>query len=100
MDLQIKFYKAACFQRENGFDIPVFRRTCRYQYGQVWENLLCGIVRFIPQVAQFFKPVVMNGVQTRLKSVTDAIKESVTVTKLIKSTHKPTVDAVFSATVD
>ena len=34
MDPQIKFYKAAVLQQGNGFDIPVFGRTSRYQYGQ------------------------------------------------------------------
>ena len=48
MDFQIEFYKAACTQQVNGFDIPVFRGPSRYQYGQGLGDVLRGIVRFTP----------------------------------------------------
>ena len=44
MDQRIEFYKAAFSQRGNGFDIPVFRGTSRYQYGQGLGAMLRGIV--------------------------------------------------------
>ena len=42
----------------------------------------------------------MNGVQIVLKAVRDAIKEGATIIDVIKSTLKPTVDAVLCASVD
>ena len=62
--------------------------------------MLRGIVRFIPRVAQFLKPVAMKGVQTFLKAGSKVIKEGATVKDVIKSTLKPTVSAVLGATVD
>ena len=59
MDLQIEFYKEAFSPRGNGFNILVFIGVSWYQYGQVLND---GIVRFIPRVAQFFKPVAIMGV--------------------------------------
>ena len=100
MDPQIEFYKAAFSQRDNGFDLPVFRGTFRYQYGQGLGNVLRGIVRVIPRVAQFFKPVAMKGVQTLLKDGSKAVKMGATVKDVIKSTLKPTVGAVLGATFD
>ena len=64
MSQQIDFYKAACSQRGNRSDFLVLSETLRYQYGQVISDVLCGIVRFIQRVAQFRKPVAMNGFQT------------------------------------
>ena len=62
MDPQIEFYKTAFSQRGNGFDIPVFRGTFKYQYNQGLSDVLRGIVRFNPGLAQFFKPLAMKGV--------------------------------------
>ena len=62
--------------------------------------MLCGIVRFIPRGAEFFKPVAMKGVQTLLKVGSEAIKKGATVTNVIKSALKSTVGAVLGATVD
>ena len=42
----------------------------------------------------------MKGVQTLLKASSKVIKESVTVKDIIKSTLKPTVNAVLGATFD
>ena len=100
MDPQIEFYKAAFLQQGNGFDIPVFVEISRYQYGQGLGDVLHGILKFIPNVARFLKPVVMKGVQTLLKAGSEAIKEGATVTDVIKSTLKPTVGALLGATVD
>ena len=100
MDPRIEFYKAAFTQRGAGFDIVVFRGTSRYQYGQGVGNVLRGILRFIPTVAQFLKPVAIKGAQTLLKSGSEAIKEGATIKDVIKSTLKPTVGAVLGATVD
>lgn len=100
MDPRIEFYKAAFSQKGNGFDFPVFRGTSRYQYGQGLGDVLRGIVRYIPRVTQFFKPVAMKGIQTLLKAGSEAIKEGATVKDVIKSTLKPTVGAVLGATVD
>ena len=97
---RIKYYKAAFSQGENGYDLSVFRRTSRYQYGQGLGDVLRGIVRFIPKVAQFFKPVAMQVVQTLLKAGSEAIEEAATVKDIIKSKLKPTVGAVVGATVD
>ena len=99
MDWRIKFYNAVVSQREKEFDFPVLRGTSRYQYGNGLENVLRGIVRFIPRVAQFFKPLAMKGVQTLLKAGSEAIKENATVKDVINSTLKPTVGAVLAATV-
>ena len=68
MDPRIEFYKAAFSQKGNGFDFPVFRGTSRYQYGQGLGDVLRGIVRYIPRVTQFFKPVAMKGIQTLFKA--------------------------------
>ena len=100
MDPQIKFYKAASSQQGNNFDLPVFRGTFRYQYGQGLGNVLRGIGRFILRVAQFFNPVAMKSVQIRLIAGNKAIKKGATVKVVIKSTLKPTVGAVLGATVD
>ena len=100
MDSRIKFYKAAFFQRCNDYIIPVLRGTSRYHYGKGLGDVLRGIVRFIPKIAQFLKPVAIKGAQTLLKAGSEAIKESATVKDLIKSTLKPTVGAGLGATVD
>ena len=62
MDLRIKLYIAAFSQKGNGFNFPVFKLTSRYQYGQGLGDVLCGIVRYIPRVTQFLKPVAMKGI--------------------------------------
>ena len=100
MDPQIKFYKAAFIQQGNSFDIPVFVGTSRYQYGQGLGDVLQGIVKFIPKIARFLKPVVMKDAQTLLKAGSEAIKEGATVKDVIKSTLNPTVGPVLGATVD
>ena len=79
MDPRIEFFKAAVLQHGNGFDIPVFFGTSRYQYGQGLGDVLHGILKFIPKVARFLKPVVMKGAQTLPKSGSEAIKEGATV---------------------
>ena len=78
----------------------MFRGTSIYLYGQGLGDVLRGIVRFIPRVAEFFKPVAIKGVQTLLKAGSEAINEGATVKDVIKSTLKPTVGAVLGATVD
>ena len=100
MDPRIEFYKAAFVQQGNGYDIPVFVGTSRYQYGQGLGDVLHGILKFIPKVARFLKPVVMKGAQTLLKAGSEAIKDGATVKDVIKSTLKPKVGAVLGATVD
>ena len=100
MDVRIEFYKAVFSQRGNGFDIPVFRGISRYQYSQGVSDVLCGVERFIPIVAQFVKLVSMKGVLSFLKAGSEAIKEGATVKDEIKSTLKPTVGAVIGAMVD
>ena len=97
---RIEFYQTAFSQRGNGFDFLVFMGISRYQYGQGLGDVLRGIVRFIPRVAQLLKPVAMKGVQTLLKAGSKAIKEGATVKDVIKSTLKPTIGAVVDATVD
>ena len=100
MDPRIEFYKAAFSQGKNGFYLLAVKGSSRYQYGQGLVDVLRGIVRFIPRVAQFFKPVAMTGVQTLLKAGSEAIKEGATVKDVIKSTLKFTGGAVLGATVD
>ena len=100
MDPQIEFYKSAFSQRGNGFNSPVLWGTSRSRYSQGLGDELRGIVRVIPRVAQFIKPVTMKGVQTFLKAVSEAIKECATVKDVIKFTLKPTVGAVLGAPVD
>ena len=100
MDPRLEFYKAAFSQKGNGVDFPVFRGKSRYQYGQGLGDGFHGIVRYLPRVTQFFKPVAMKGIQTLLKAGSEAIKESASVKDVIKSTLKPTVGAVLGATVD
>ena len=100
MDLRIELYKAAFSQTGNGFDFPVFRGTSRYQYGQSLNDVLRGIVRFIPMVAQFLKPVAIKGVQTILKAGSEAIKEGATVKDVITFTLKLTVGVVLGTTLD
>ena len=100
MDPRIEFYKAAFSQNSNGFDFPVFRGKSRYQYGQGVNDVLRGIVRYLPRVTQFLKPVAMKGIQALLQAGSEAIKEGATIKDVIKSTLKPTVGAVLGATVD
>ena len=100
MDQRIEFYKAAFSQKCNGFDFPDFRGTSTYQYGQGLGDLLRGIVRYIPRDTQFLKPVSMKGIQTYLNTGSKAIKEGATVKDVIKSTLKPTIDAVIGVTVE
>ena len=100
MNPQIEFYKAAFSQRGARFKIFVFRGTSRYKYCQGLGDVLREIVRLIPRVAQFFKPVAIKGVRTFLKAGRKAIKQGVTVKVVIKSTLKLTVNADLGATVD
>ena len=100
MDRRIEFYKAAFLQKNNGFDLPVFRGTSRYQYNQSLGDVLCGIVQYIPKVTQVLKPVAIKGIKTLLKAGSEAIKENATVKDVIKSTLKHTVGAVLGATID
>ena len=62
--------------------------------------MLRGIVRFIQNVAQFFKPVAIKGAQALLTAGSEEIKEGATVKDVIRSTLKPTVGAVLGASVD
>ena len=62
MDPRIEFYKAAFSQKGNCLDFPVFRGTSRYQYGQGLGDVLRGIVRYLPRVTQFLKPVAIKGI--------------------------------------
>ena len=62
--------------------------------------MLRGILRYIPKVARFFKPVAINGAQTFLKSGSEAIKEGATIKDVIKSTLTATVGAILDATVN
>ena len=71
---RIEFYKAAFFQKGNGFDFPVFKRKSRYQYGQGLGDVLRGIMRYIPRVTQFLKPVAIKGIQTLFNAGSEAIK--------------------------
>ena len=83
--------------------VSIFRcsgGTSKYQYGQGLGDVLRGIVRYIPSVTQFLKPVAIKDIQTLLKAGSKAIKEGATVKDVIKSTLKPTVGAVLGATVD
>ena len=100
MDPRIEFYKGAFSLKGNNFDFPVFRGTSRYQYGQGSGDVLRGIVRYIPRVTQFFKPVAIKGIQTLLKAGSEANQEGATVKDVITSTLKPTVGAVLGATLD
>ena len=100
MNPKIAFYKAAFSQNGIGFDFPVFRGTSRYQNGQGLGDVLRGIVRYLPKVTQFLKPVAIKSIQTILKTISEAIKEGVTVKDVNKTTLKPTVGAVLDATVD
>ena len=100
MNLKIQFYKAAFSQKGNGFDFPLVKGTSRYQYGHGLGDVLCGILRYIPKVTQFLKPVSTTGIQTFLKAGSEDIEKGSTVKDVIKSTHKPTVGSVLGATVD
>ena len=93
-------YKAAVLQNGAGFEIPVFRETSRYQYGQGLGDVLRGIVRFILSETQFFILVAMKDVQTHLKADSKAIKEGATVKDVIKFTLKPMVGEVLGATIE
>ena len=62
--------------------------------------MLHGILKFIPKVARFLKPVVIKGDQTLLKAGSEAIKEGAKVKDVVKSTLKPTVGTDLGATVD
>ena len=64
MDSRSEFYKAAFVQWGAGFEILVFEKISKYQYGQGFGDVLRVIVRFIPRVTKFLKPVAMTGVQT------------------------------------
>ena len=100
IDPHIEFYKAVVSQQGNEFDMPVFRETSKYQYSQGVGDVLRGILRFIPTVERFLKPVSIMGAQTFLKSGSKAIKEGATIKDVIKSTLKMTVGAVLGVTVD
>ena len=61
MDARIEFHKTIFVQRGNGLDIPMFSGTSTYQYTQGLSDVLSGIVRCIPSIAQLFKPVAINS---------------------------------------
>ena len=97
---ELNFTRQLFFQKGNGCYFPAFKGTSRYQYGQGLGDVLRGIVRYIPRVTQFLKPVAIKGIQTLLQAGSEAIKEGATVKDVIKSTLKPAVGAVLGATVD
>ena len=79
MDPRREFNKAALSQKGNGVDFLVFRGTSRYQYGQGLGDVLRGIVRYIPIMTQFLKPVAMKAMQTFFKAGSEAINKGATV---------------------
>ena len=74
MDPRIEFYKAALFQKGNGFDSPEFKGTSRYQNNQGLGYVLRKIVQFFLRVAHYFKPVAMKCFQIVLKAGSVTIK--------------------------
>ena len=83
MDPKIEFYMAAFFQKGNGFDFEVFKGTSRYQYGHGLGDAFCGIVRHIPKVTKFLKPMAIKAIPTLLKAGSEAIKDGAPVKGVI-----------------
>lgn len=71
-----------------------------YQYGQIVSNVFRSILRFIPTMARFLKPVTIKSAFPLLKSGREAIIEGVTVKDVIKSALKSTIYAVLGYSVD
>ena len=107
MDSRVNILKAAFeHQRGGGFDFPVYIGRSQYgngfsfpvfngrsQTGAGFGDVLRGIWRF-------FKPVAKTGVQTLLKSASEAIKDGSTIKEMLTSTLKPTIGAVLGATAE
>jgi hypothetical protein len=93
MDPRVELYKAAFSQSGKGGDIPKFYGSHRYQYGSGLGDVLRGVYRF-------FRPIAIKGVQTLLKAGGEAMKDGVTAKQAFKSSLKPALGAVLSATAD
>ena len=53
----------------------MFNEIFKYEYCQGLGAVLDGILKFIPRVAKFFKPVVVIGAKTFFKAGSEAIKK-------------------------
>ena len=94
MDPRVELYKFAFnHQRGGGGDIPKFYGTHRYQYGQGFGDVLRGIWRWV-------RPVATKGLEALLRSGGDSMKEGSTWKQALKSSLKPTLGAVLTATAD
>ena len=107
MDSRVNLLKAAFeHQRGDGFDFPVYIGRAQYGHGfnypvfHGFSQTGAGFGDVFRGIWRFFRPVAKTGVQTLLKSASEAIKDGATVKDVLTSTLKPTIGAVLGATAE
>ena len=96
MDPRVELYKAAFSQRggAGGAYIPKFYGTYRYQqHGGGLGDMFRGIWRWV-------KPVAQKGLEALLRSGGESMSQGSTWKEALKSSLKPTLGAVLTATAD
>ena len=107
MDSRVNILKAAFdHQRGDGFDFPVYIGRAQYGHGFSFpvfhgrSQTGAGFGDVLRGIWRFFRPVAKTGVQTLLKSASEAIKDEATVKEVLSSTLKPTIGAVLGDTAE
>ena len=107
MDSRVNILKAAFeHQRGSGIDFPVYIGRSQYGHGFSFpvfhgrSQTGAGFGDVLRGIWRFFRPVAKTGVQTLLKSASEAIKDGSTIKEVLTSTLKPTIGAVLGATAE
>jgi len=93
MDSRVLLLKNSFGHRGGFVDLPVFRGSSRYQYGEGLGDVLRGFWRM-------FRPVLVRGAQTALKAGGEALTNTSSLKDVLRSTIKPTVGSLLGATAE
>ena len=96
MDPRVELYKKAFSGRQSGGGggyIPKFYGSYRYQNGGGFGDVMKGLLRR-------FWPVSKQGFAALLRAGGESMKEGATWKEALKSSIKPTIGTVLSATAD
>lgn len=106
MDPRVEMYTAAFGQGGNGLDFPVY--VGRSQFGQGFDFSVFrgrgqhgqGIGDIFRGIWRIFRPIIVPGVKTALKSASEAITEGASVKDILSNTLKPTISSVLASTAE